>query len=47
MNYKGYIITHDRDHYVVAGSEGKWTEDTVTDAKDTIDSIDKENDYED
>ena len=37
--YKGYTITHDRGHYVVTGPGGTWTEDTVTDAKATIDTM--------
>ena len=41
MEYKGYLITSDRGHYVVTGPDGTWTEDTVMDAKETINSIDK------
>jgi len=38
MFYKGYTIEHDRDHYKVIGPDGsEWTEDTVEDAKETID----------
>lgn len=34
MNYKGYKIEHDRDHYIVIAPDGSsWTEDTVKDAK--------------
>lgn len=38
MYYKGYMIEHDGDHYRVIAPDGtEWTEDTVRDAKDTID----------
>jgi len=39
MNYKGYSIDRDREHYLVTGSEGMWTEDTVQDAKESIDQM--------
>lgn len=38
MNYKGYEIKHDGDHYKVIAPDGReWTEYTVRDAKDAID----------
>lgn len=38
MNYKGFKIEHDGDHYKVTGPNGEeWTEDTVRDAKEAID----------
>lgn len=42
MNYKGYSIDRDREHYLVTGPEGMWTEDTVQDAKESIDQMEKE-----
>lgn len=40
MEYKGYTIEHDHGHYLVTGPDGTWTEDTVQDAKRTIDELD-------
>ena len=39
MKYKGYIIEHYRDYYKVIDSDGYWTEDTVQDAKASIDTL--------
>ena len=37
MEYKGYIIEHDGDHYKVIAPDGnEWTEDSIKDAKETI-----------
>ena len=42
--HRGYIIKHDRDHYIVEAPDGSsWTEDTVRDA---IRAIDEELDEE-
>lgn len=38
MNYRGYEIKHDGNHYKVIAPDGReWNEDTVKDAKETID----------
>lgn len=38
MEYKNYKIEHDGNHYKVIAPDGReWSEDTVRDAKDTID----------
>ena len=42
LNYKGYTIEHGKGYYIVTGPEGTWSEDTVEDAKATIDSIEIE-----
>lgn len=44
MNYKGFTIQHENGHVVVKSTEStllviEWTEDTVEDAKNTIDSM--------
>jgi len=40
MMYEGYRIVHDRGHILVIAPDGtSWTEDTVEDAKNTIDSM--------
>jgi hypothetical protein len=39
MNYRGYSIDRDKGHYLVTGPEGMWTEDTVDDAKHSIDEL--------
>lgn len=40
MKYKGYTIEHYRDYYRVIDSEnGYWTEDTIQDAKASIDTL--------
>lgn len=37
MNYRGYEIIHERDHYKVIAPDGReWTEDTVEDAEKAI-----------
>ena len=36
--YEGYRIVHDRGHILVIAPDGtSWTEDTIEDAKHTID----------
>ena len=42
LNYKGYTIEHGKGYYIVTGPEGTWSEDTIEDAKATIDSIEIE-----
>lgn len=43
MNYKGYTIEHQKGgYYLVTDGSNSWTEDTVQDAKYTIDDITKE-----
>ena len=43
MIYKGYMIRYCRGYYQVISSDGSfWTEDTVEDAKYTIDSLEEE-----
>ena len=42
MSYKGYTIEKDKGYYLVTGPEGIWSEDTIEDAKATIDSIEME-----
>ena len=37
MKYKGYSIDSEYGHYLVTGPTGQWREDTVEDAKHTID----------
>ena len=38
MRYRDYEIEHDGNHYKVIAPDGReWNEDTVTDAKETID----------
>lgn len=38
MNYRGYEIEHDGNHYKVIAPDGReWNEDTAKDAKETID----------
>ena len=37
MKYKGYIIEQEFNHYKVSGPIGEWREDTITEAKKTID----------
>lgn len=38
MDYKGYEIIADHGHYVVIAPDGKeWTEDTLDDAKRSVD----------
>ena len=38
MEYRGYTIKHDGNHYKVIAPDGtEWHEDTVRDAEDAID----------
>ena len=39
MNYRGYIIKKEFNHYVVSDDTVLWTEDTIEDAKHTIDEL--------
>lgn len=44
MEYKGFTIESNYGHYVVTEIENpnnSWTEDTVRDAKDTIDELEE------
>ena len=48
MYYKGYTIEHTKyGYYLVTGESETWTEDTVQDAKYTIDNIQKEQEEQD
>lgn len=42
MNYKGYEIEHERDHFKIIFPDGTEIEvDTVEDAKQTIDELER------
>ena len=38
IEYKGYTIESDKQHFLVTGPDGMWTADTVEEAKADIDS---------
>lgn len=37
MSYKGHVIEYEQEHVKVSGPLGEWREDTITEAKKTID----------
>lgn len=41
MKYRGYTIKKEREYYLVTCEDMQWTEDSVRDAKNTIDELEE------
>ena len=43
LSYKGYLIENEKGHYKVTSPQGEeWREDTVKDAKQSIDELEND-----
>lgn len=42
IEYKGYTIESDKQHFLVTGPDGMWSADSVEEAKTDIDELQEE-----